>query len=62
MISLFIFIHCVDIDEVVFEINGNEFYGKEIHQYYYLSEIKTMKISKIYVNSKNMITAVVHFD
>lgn len=62
MISLRDFLNCVDIDEVVIEINRNGFYGKELCQYYYLSEINTMKISKLYVNPNDMITAVIHFD
>ena len=61
MISLPIFLNCVDIDEIVIEINRNGFYGKEIYQYYYLSEINTMKISELYVNPNNMITAVIQF-
>lgn len=62
MIKLTDYLSCVDIDNVVIEINRNGFYGKEIYQYYYLSEINTMKISELYVNSNNMITAVIHFD
>lgn len=62
MINLQTFLNCVDIDEVVIEINRNCFYGKELYQYYYLSEINTMKISEFYVNPNNMITAVINFD
>lgn len=62
MISLSIFLECVDIDDIVFEINRHDFYGKELYQYYYLNEINTMKISKLYVNPNDMITAVIHFD
>lgn len=62
MIELRDFLNCVDIDEVVIEINRNGFYGKELYQYYYLSEINTMKVSDIYVNPNNMITAVINFD
>lgn len=62
MINLRDFLNCVEIDEVIIEINRNSFYGKELYQYYYLSEINTMKISKLYVNPNNMITAVIHFD
>lgn len=62
MIKLRDFLECVNIDKVVFEINNNTFCGKEIYQYYYLSEINTMKISKLYVNPNDMITAVIHFD
>lgn len=62
MIKLQDFLNCVDIYEVVFEINRNKFDGKEIYQYYYLSEINTMSISNLYVNPNNMITAVIHFD
>lgn len=62
MIKLLDFLNCVEIDEVVFEINTHIFYGKEIYQYYYLSEINTMKISELHVNQHNMITAVIHFD
>lgn len=62
MIKLQDFLNCVDIYDVVFEINRNKFDGKEIYQYYYLSEINTMKISELYVNQHNMITAVIYFD
>lgn len=62
MIKLRDFLNCVDIDEVVIEINKNSFYGKELYQYYYLSEINTMKISELYVNPNNMIAAVIRFD
>lgn len=62
MIKLQDFLKCVDIDEIVIEINRNGFYGKELYQYYYLNEINTMKISEIYVNQNNMITVVIHFD
>lgn len=62
MIRLPVFLECVDIDDILFEINGNTFDGKELYEYYYLSEINTMKISKIYVNPNDMITAVINFD
>lgn len=62
MINLRDFLNCVDIYDVVFEINRNTFCGKEIYQYYYLSEINTMKISKLYVNPNDMITVVINFD
>lgn len=62
MIKLRDYLSCVDIDDVVFEINRNKFHGKELYQYYYLNEINTMKISELYVNPNNMITAVIHFD
>lgn len=62
MIKLQDFLKCVNIDEFVFEINRNKFDGKEIYQYYYLSEINTMKISKIYMSQNNMITAVIDYD
>lgn len=61
MIKLQDFLNCVNIDEVVVDINRHIFYGKEIYQYYYPSEINTMKISKFYVNPNNMITAVIQF-
>lgn len=62
MIKLQDFLNCVNIDEVVVDINRHIFYGKELYQYYYPSEINTMKISKIYVSQNNMITVVIHFD
>lgn len=62
MISLPMFLECVDIDSVVFEINKNQFFGKELYQYYYSSEINTMKISKLHVNQNDMIMAVIEYD
>lgn len=62
MIKLQDFLNCVNIDEVVVDINRHIFYGKEMYQYYYPSEINTMKISKLYVNPNDMITAVINFD
>lgn len=62
MINLPVFLNCVDIDEVIIEINGVEYLPKQLLSSFFSEQLVYMKISELYVNPSNMITAVINFD
>lgn len=62
MIDLVVFLNCVDINEVIIEINGVEYLPQQLLSSFFSEQLVYMKISELYVNPSNMITAVINFD
>ncbi|CAD7767792.1 Hypothetical protein DAR_48 [Enterococcus phage dArtagnan] len=62
MIKLRDYLSCVDIDETILQINGVEYLPQQLASSFYSEQIDFMKISELYVNPNNMITAVIQFD
>lgn len=61
MINLQTFLNCVDINEVILEINGVEYLPQQLLSSFFSEQIGYMKVYDIYVNPNNMITEVVQF-
>lgn len=61
MIKLRDYLSCVDIDETILEINGIEYLPQQLLSSFFSDQIDFMKVYNIYVNSNNMITAVIQF-
>ncbi|WZP34258.1 hypothetical protein [Enterococcus phage vB_Efm3_KEN20] len=61
MIELRDYLSCVDIDETILEINGIEYLPQQLVSSFFSDQIDFMKVYNIYVNSNNMITAVIQF-
>lgn len=62
MINVKDFLKCVDIDETILQINGVEYLPKQLLSSFFSEQIAYMKVSDLYVNQNNMITAVIYFD
>lgn len=62
MIELRDYLSCVDIDETILEINGVEYLPQQLLSSFFSDQIDFMKVYKLYVNSNNMITAVIEYD
>lgn len=62
MIKLRDYLRCVDVDETILEINGIEYLPQQLISSFFSEQIDFMKVSDIYVNPNNMITAVINFD
>lgn len=61
MIELRDYLSCVDIDETILDINGVEYLPQQLLTSFFSAQIDFLKVSEIYVNPNNMITAVIQF-